>query len=438
MAAIKKFFQKRKLDVTFKRAGDGHRLTDDTRSTPRTMVTEPIHPVSRQQTSREAQKAAEAAMIRNQGQNTRKSAAVSQRAKMKQEMESELKRQEQALAAAEVARAGPTKVELDSAPVLSQILYTCPDIGPAVLPKNEMEACIEEFLLKQIAEEPEMTSALMIHTLNKDKEKVRIGIETLVKILGNIIANPGEEKFRKIRLTTKAFTEKIEPLRGSDEFLQAAGFHIMSQLVNETEENFYIMDEVMAQDTERLSGLKEVLLAAEPIKPQLDRALKVYHPSQHASKFDIPNEFYNVNPEEIKKEQQRRHDAVEKLGMLRTKAMRERDELRELRKYRFTLIRVRLPNGVLLQGTFKAQEKVSSLFSYVRENLANDWIPFQLLSVGQKLEETDTFAEAGLVPAVVVTFSWDQALMADLKAQQGAGAEGAILKQEIMSLIETL
>ncbi|XP_033746804.1 UBX domain-containing protein 6-like [Pecten maximus] len=438
MAAIKRFFQKRKLDVTFKRAGDGHRLKDESRSTPHTAMREPGRPVPRQETSTEARKAAEAALMRTQGQNPRKSAGVSQRAKMKQEMESEMRKQEQSIAVAEAARAGPAKVELDSAPVLSQILYSCPELGPAVLPKNEIENYIEEFLLKQIAEEPEMTSALMIHTLNKDKEKVRIGIETLVKILGNIIANPGEEKYRKIRLTTKAFSEKIEPLRGSDEFLQAAGFNMMSQLVNETEENFYVMDEGMAQDTERLNGLKEVLLAAEPIRPQLDRALKVYHPSQQASKFDIPNEFYNISPEEIKKEQQRRQDAVDKLGMLRTKAMRERDELRELRKYRFTLIRVRMPNGVLLQGTFKAQEKVSSLFSFVRENLAIDWIPFQLLSVGQKLEEADTFAEAGLVPAVVVTLTWDQALMADLKAQQGAGAEGAILKPEIMSLIETL
>ncbi|XP_069142656.1 UBX domain-containing protein 6-like [Argopecten irradians] len=437
MAAIKKFFQKRKLDVTFKRAGDGHRLTEETRSTPRPAVREPVRSVPRQETSMEARKAAEAALLRTQGQNPRKSAGVSQRAKMKQEMEAELKQQEQAIASAEAARAGPTKVELDSAPVLSHILYTCPELGPAVLPKNEMEQYIEEFLLKQIAEEPEMTSALMIHTLNKDKEKVRIGIETLVKILTNIIANPGEEKFRKIRLTTKAFTEKIEPLRGSDEFLQAAGFHMMSQLVNETEENFYVMDEAMAQDTERLNGLKEVLLAAEPIKPQLDRALKLYHPSQQASKFDIPNEFYNISPEEIKKEQQRKQEAVEKLGMLRTKAMRERDEMRELRKYRFTLIRVRMPNGILLQGTFKAQEKVASLFAFVRENLANDWMPFQLLSVGQKIEEDDTFAEAGLVPAVVVTMTLDQALMADLKAQ-GAGAESAILKPEIMSLIETL
>ncbi len=31
MAAIKKFFEKKKLEIKFKKAGSGHRLTDDTR-----------------------------------------------------------------------------------------------------------------------------------------------------------------------------------------------------------------------------------------------------------------------------------------------------------------------------------------------------------------------------------------------------------------------
>lgn len=41
-----------------------------------------------------------------------------------------------------------------------------------------------------------------------------------------------------------------------------------------------------------------------------------------------------MSKEEMKREQQAKTDAVEKLGMLRTKAMKERDEIRELRRYR--------------------------------------------------------------------------------------------------------
>ena len=48
-----------------------------------------------------------------------------------------------------------------------------------------------------------------------------------------------------------------------------------------------------------------------------------------------------------------RAEAAEREGVLRTKAMREKEEMRTaLRHYRFVLLRVRLPDGVILQGKF--------------------------------------------------------------------------------------
>ena len=44
------------------------------------------------------------------------------------------------------------------------------------MPKKEMEENIHAFLLSQLPEEPEMTSALMIYTLNKDREKAKVKI----------------------------------------------------------------------------------------------------------------------------------------------------------------------------------------------------------------------------------------------------------------------
>lgn len=55
----------------------------------------------------------------------------------------------------------------------------------------------------------------------------------------------------------------------------------------------------------------------------------------HGRFGELPKEFYNITKEELQREQQARKDATEKLGMLRTKAMRERDEIRELRRYRY-------------------------------------------------------------------------------------------------------
>lgn len=56
-----------------------------------------------------------------------------------------------------------------------------------------------------------------------------------------------------------------------------------------------------------------------------------------------------MTAEELKREQQRKVDAAEKQLELRTKAMREKDELREIRKYKFAIIRVRFPDGLFLQ-----------------------------------------------------------------------------------------
>ena len=47
------------------------------------------------------------------------------------------------------------------------VWWRCPLIGDEAFERTEIEQRIETFLLSQLGEEPAMTSALMIHTLNK-------------------------------------------------------------------------------------------------------------------------------------------------------------------------------------------------------------------------------------------------------------------------------
>lgn len=364
------------------------------------------------------------------------------RAQVKSEIEAEKEAARKAAALADTYSA-PREVNLEHAPVLavSGVYFKCPMAGPEVLPKKEMDAYIEEFLLGQLAEEPELTTALMIHTLNKDPEKVKTGIETLCKYIDNVLNHPGEEKFRKIREKNKAFQERVASLKGTEEFLQATGFqHKLLPWPEGFEENFLVLSEEAASDTHRLKTLKEALFIAEPIRPELDRNIMVFHPSPTASKIQVPNDFYSISPEELKKEQQIKAEAVEKLGMLRTKEMRERERLRELRRYRYCLIRVRLPDGVILQSTFRANEKLQALHQFVRECLVNDWIPFSLSAgAGGKLtEENLTLAEYDLAPASVVTLEFDANVMKEIAAQPGAVSTSQHLKPELMANIQSL
>ena len=336
---------------------------------------------------------------------------------------------------------GPREVDLEGAPMLAVagVFYKCSLVGPVVLPKAEMEAHIHEFLLTQLAEEPEMTSALMIHTLNKDHEKVKVCIETICKYMDNIIANPQEEKFRKIRLNNKAFQDRILPLEGTQEFLQAVGFQMKSLPgPNQVDEHFYVLDAERAVNTDHLRSVKDVLFAAEPIRPELDHNVKVLYPSSNAHRIQVPDAFYSVSVEELKKEQLLRQEAIEKMGMLRTKEMKERDRQRELRRYRFTLLRVRFPDGILLQGTFRAVDKLSSVLDLVRESLVLDWVPFSLATpTGQKLTEGSmTLAELDLAPAAVVNFEFDKSVMSEITAQQGSSKINQYLRDELLQHLE--
>ena len=62
---------------------------------------------------------------------------------------------------------------------------------------------------------------------------------------------------------------------------------------------------------------------------------------------------------------------------LRTKEMRERDEQREKRKYRFTVLRIRIPsiaetNQYILQGVFYSTAQFSEVRAWVNDSLGEE------------------------------------------------------------------
>ena len=63
-------------------------------------------------------------------------------------------------------------IEFESVSGPNAVLYKCPLIGEEAKPKEEMRQLIRKFLYSQLEEEPGLTSCLILHTLNKDPEKV--------------------------------------------------------------------------------------------------------------------------------------------------------------------------------------------------------------------------------------------------------------------------
>ncbi|ROT83057.1 UBX domain-containing protein 6 [Penaeus vannamei] len=415
MDALKKFFEKKKADTKFKLAGKGHSLTKE--ESERAKQPRQSHSQQRHVPTQDAQRAGAAALARMETQSKRVDVNWSLqaiKAQARRELEAEQKALEQLNLESQAAPPGPKEVSLEAAPMLAVqgVFFHCPLLGPEVATYEEIKRQIREFLFSQIEEDKGIAACLIIQTCNKNKEKINVCNETLCKYIENIVSNPTEEKYRKIRMSNKAFQERILPIEGTKEFLEAAGFVVQELPFNEGTDKFWVFPEDKLADLSTLEQLRDALVSAEPVRPQLDRSARVLLPTEAASHTDLPAEFFNLTAEELKKEMQQRATAVERSMILQTKAMRDRQELREMRKYRFSLMRVRFPDGLILQGTFGTYEKFGEVMSFVREHLQNDWRPFFLsLSSGGKITEEDqSLVELRLVPAVVFNFTWDSSV----------------------------
>ncbi|KAJ8362934.1 hypothetical protein SKAU_G00117650 [Synaphobranchus kaupii] len=432
---MKKFFEDIKKDIKFKSVGPGKKLTDDSSSSRGPAVQSSGQAKPQPAPTEGAQRAGAAALARIEHKqwpsSTSSQSAI--RNQVKKELEAE-------------ATAGQTAPECSKVPVkedpaclsVSGVYFTCPLTG-TTLTKNEKETRIKEAILKRLEDDPVESSILMMYTFNKDREKVKAGVDIISKYIDNILNNPTEEKYRKIKQSNKVFQEKVSSMEGSSEFLQALGFQSAALPVDgqEHSEEFLLLEEQDPAALEVLREARDRLQGGEPVRARLDRRTQAFCPSPHATRFELPPDFYNLTAEELQREQQLRTEAVERSAMLRTKAMRERDEQRERKRHNYTLLRVRLPDGTLLQGTFMARERVGSLFQFVRESLVDGWQPFELVAPGgQRLEEEEmALNECGLVPSALLSLTWDDAVQADMAA---TGQSGPRLRPELLENMQTI
>nr|CAI5866291.1 unnamed protein product [Callosobruchus analis] len=389
---IKKFFAKKKADARFKRAGPGHKLN----ASSSTLVVgpskkKPEYVPSKVEPTEAARQAAEAAMLRVQNQRRNpgfNTSLAAIQAQVRRELDAEKQK-------------GEATVESSGA-AASRVYFKCPLISDEVLGKEEWKSKIKEFLFNTLEEEKAMTSCLIIYSCNYSRSKVTECVNILCRYLDNLIGNPEEPKFHKIRLSNQTFKEKVAPILGAIDFLHAAGFREQKLEHNGVEEDFLVWNLDNIENLEYLQFLRETLKSEERVELEIDRNVQVLSPAQAARRVELPQEFYALTPEELKREKQQRAENIEKQMQLRTKAMREKDEIREIRKYKFCLIRIRFPDGLYLQDS----ERDSSL------------------------------ADLRLVPATILNFQWDPAIVEDIKAATGGNVP--YLKPEIMVLMQPI
>jgi len=438
MSAIKDFFKKKKADAKFKLAGSGHKLSDASAaprasgSAPR--VQERAHP------SQSSQQAGAAALNRmaSKDQNEADLMKARQRAMIKDKARQELEREQKI--DAEIAKiksvyGDKEDIEVEGPQHLaaSGVFFKCDLIGGESGPRDVIKQRIREFLFNQLEEERCLTAVLIIHTCNSPRDRVELCVETLSKYIDNIVNNPAEIKYRKIRKNNKAFNERVASLEGTTEFLEGCGFRVTKmEGPDGSLEDFWHFPEDNT-DFESLAAMRDTLKSAEPVAAELDRALTVFPPSQKISR-ELPADFFNLTKEELKAEQDSKRDQIERESMLRTKAMRDKEEARAKRKYKYCLIRIRFPDGWILQGTFSVYETLNSVMEFVTECLESP-LPYLLVdsASGAKISQEDTeqsLVDLGLVPASLLNFMWEPEIEQDLASQGGALALG-FLKSEL-------
>ncbi|KAM3726868.1 UBX domain-containing protein [Dirofilaria immitis] len=420
MDRLKKFLTEKKINKNFKKAGTGYRLTENNSSTaaPRPVpVQQQMSQMPPAERIATADIAAQAAYKRmNLGATQESLTQRNIRMRALKELEKEKKERERCASDKMDVEVGTHIVdarEFEHSGAISGVYFTCDLLGgDEQLTKNEMREKVEKFLRTQLADDPLVASTLMIFSLN-GPDKRQNASETIQKYLRNLIENPDENKYHRIRVNNKVFQERISCANGGKEFLLACGFEEKNLINNEQEEPFLIISDDKAMDTHSLIQALEILQTGQAVPLKLSRNATVYklEANQAITNPKLPRDFFDLDVGEIRREQQRREADVEKLTTLRTREMREKDELMRNYRYNYTLIRIRFPNRFLLQGTFGCYEPFGAVRSFVEQHLAHiEPLLFVLKDpISGKIVSDDakTLNELSLLPAAVLHFEWD-------------------------------
>lgn len=291
MDRLKSFFEEKKMDSKFKKAGEGHKLESGRRDSapadPRSAAGSSASASTAAGASAAARAASAATASSGRASGSAAGSAAAYAAAARQQQQQALTggtvtgrvfRQTSGEHTPETARASLTEQDQRSNDVEDSDLFpvrlvcaACNDSFSRSVFQEHLAQCLRSGL----AREALSTSCCMIWTLTKDKEKIQTCVTTICKYLDNAITHPTEDKFARVRVNNKAFQERVASCPGAREFFLAVGFESKMQGDEGAEEEFLVLKDGVRSDTEHLEMCKEVLTNTEPLKPTLDRCCQV-------------------------------------------------------------------------------------------------------------------------------------------------------------------
>ncbi|KAL1327828.1 hypothetical protein HN51_037819 [Arachis hypogaea] len=257
-------------------------------------------------------------------------------------------------------------------------------------------------------------------------------IDILLKLLKNVVREPENAKFRKIRLANPKIKEAIAEVIGGTELICFLGF----ELKDENGETWAVM-ELPSEEQIRLINKATLLLESQQVSPKsenlaaasadnidakpeskpIDRQVKVFFavPETIAAKIQLPDSFYKLSVEEVRREAELRRKKIEESQLLIPKSLKEKQAKAAKKRYTKAIIRIQFPDGVVLQGVFSPWEPTMALYEFVSSALKQPCLEFELMHpVVVRRQAIPRFAKAGensktlededLVPSALIKF----------------------------------
>ncbi|GFP83550.1 UBX domain-containing protein 6 [Phtheirospermum japonicum] len=252
--------------------------------------------------------------------------------------------------------------------------------------------------------------------------------EVILRLLKNVVKEPENAKFRKMRMGNPKIKEAIGDVPGGIELLECVGF----ELKEEGGEMWFVMDDPsegrvgLVKNVVSLlepKKVEELTLTApakveDPVEPKLvDRQIRVFFsvPESVAARIELPDSFYNLTAEEVRREADARRKKLEESKLLIPKSYREKQAKAAKRRYKKTVLRIQFPDGVVLQAIFSPSESTGALYEFVSNALKDPSLEFELqhpVLIKRRMiphfpaagERASTLEDEDLVPAALIKF----------------------------------
>lgn len=129
----------------------------------------------------------------------------------------------------------------------------------------------------------------------------------------------------------------------------------------------------------------------------------------------------------------------EKKSKFQNKRYQELERLVNLPNHTRSNVRIKFPDGYLLQGTFGAKEKIKDVYDFVKENLSavqagRDFDLYETPPkrvLGEK-QLNQTLLASKLVPSCMIYFSWKD--LGETKPEHGPFMDMMKLKDKIVAM----